>query len=125
MDEYIFNVQCNLLPQLKMWHWQTHGHAAHVALGNLYDAIVESIDSVAESWQGRTQTRIEINGDGREEITNFESADQAIKKLGETVELTITQIADLKKLDTFGDIINLLEELNGILGRSMYLLTLE
>lgn len=125
MDEYIFHVQCNVLPQVKIWHWQTMEHAAHVALDGLYESIIDAIDKVAESWQGRTSTRISVKGEQRAEIVDFSSADQAIEMLNGLVEATMTQIETLKKLDTFGDIINLLEELNGILGKSMYLLTLK
>lgn len=125
MDEYIFHVQCNVLPQVKIWHWQTMDHAAHVALDGLYEAIVDAIDKVAESYQGRTGTRIAVDGEQRQEIVDFKSAEQAINMLNDLVNVTITQIDTLKKIDTFGDIINLLEELNGILGKSMYLLTLK
>lgn len=125
MDEYIFNIQASVLPQIKFWHWQTTTHASHVALGDLYDALVESIDKVVESYQGRTNSRISVDGISQMQMANFKDAPQAIELLGDTIEQTITQIEQLKKLDTFGDIINLLEELNGILGRTMYLLTLK
>lgn len=125
MDEYIFNIQASVLPQIKFWHWQTTTHASHVALGDLYDALVDSIDKVVESYQGRTNSRISVDGISQMQMANFKDASQAIELLGDTIEKTITQIEQLKKLDTFGDIINLLEELDGILGRTMYLLTLK
>lgn len=125
MDEYIFNIQASVLPQIKFWHWQTTTHASHVALGDVYDALVDSIDKVVESYQGRTNSRISVDGISQMQMANFKDASQAIELLGDTIEKTITQIEQLKKLDTFGDIINLLEELDGILGRTMYLLTLK
>lgn len=125
MDEYIVNIQANVLPQIKFWHWQTTTNASHVALGDLHDALVASIDNVVESFQGRTKSRIDVEGFKTAQLVNFKDPSQAVELLGGTIEMTISQIEELKKLDTFGDIINLLEELNGILGRTMYLLTLK
>lgn len=125
MDGYIVNIQANVLPQIKFWHWQTTTHASHVALGDLYDALVKSIDGVVESYQGRSGVRINIEGVDQVMSVNFKDAAQAVEMLAGVVEQTVSQIKELKKLDTFGDIINLLEELNGIVGRTMYLLTLK
>lgn len=125
MDEYIVNIQANVLPQIKFWHWQTTTHASHVALGDVYDALVACIDSVVESYQGRTKSRIDIEGFDTIQLVNFKDPSQGVELLGGVIEQTISQVEQLKKLDTFGDIINLLEELNGILGRTMYLLTLK
>lgn len=33
-------------------HWQTKSYAEHVALGDLYDGIVDKIDGIVEMYQG-------------------------------------------------------------------------
>jgi hypothetical protein len=36
-------------------HWQTTSYAAHIALGEYYDQIVDLIDAVVEAYQGKTK----------------------------------------------------------------------
>lgn len=36
-------------------HWQTESYAAHIALGEYYDGIVELVDAVVEAYQGKTK----------------------------------------------------------------------
>lgn len=36
-------------------HWQTESYAAHIALGEYYDGIVELVDGVVEAYQGKTK----------------------------------------------------------------------
>ena len=125
MDQYIFNIQSNVLSQLKIWHWQYTAFSSHVAIGELYESLSDILDTVVETWQGRTQSRIKIGQLERAPHVDFEGAEQAIELLSDAVEQTVAQVAELKKLDAFSDVINLLEELNGILGKTMYLLTLK
>ena len=33
-------------------HWNTNSYASHVALGDLYDAIVDAVDDLVETFQG-------------------------------------------------------------------------
>ena len=126
MDRYIFATQINVLPQIKFWHWQTEEHAVHVALGDLYDQLSELLDTIVEAWQGKTQTRITVKHNGSAwQPSDWESAETAATFVSRLIENTVEEINELKKLDSYGDIINLLEELNGVLAKSMYLLTLK
>lgn len=34
-------------------HWNTKSFASHMALGDLYDSIIEDIDEIVETYQGR------------------------------------------------------------------------
>jgi hypothetical protein len=36
-------------------HWQTTSYAAHIALGEYYDQIVDVVDAVVEAYQGKTK----------------------------------------------------------------------
>lgn len=126
MDRYIFATQINVLPQIKFWHWQTEEHAVHVALGDLYDQLSELLDTIVEAWQGKTQTRITVKHNRSAwQLSDWESAETAATFVSRLIESTVEEINELKKLDSYGDIINLLEELNGVLAKSMYLLTLK
>lgn len=125
MDSYIVYMQTFLLAQLKIWHWQTNDHACHVALGELYEAAGDKVDGIVELWQGRTQTRITVVDCEHKCPVDFKNPEQAIDALQEAVELTASKVRELEKLESYGDVVNILEELNGILGSTMYLLTLK
>lgn len=125
MDQYIFTIQANVIPQVQIWHWQTDNHAVHVALGDLYASLIEALDATVEAWQGRTQTRISINGADSRPLEDYQDAQTVIDLLASTIQATIDQLDQLKKLGSFGEVINLLEELNGTLSKTMYLLTLQ
>lgn len=34
-------------------HWKTGSYAAHMALGGFYEAVIESVDDVIETYQGQ------------------------------------------------------------------------
>jgi hypothetical protein len=34
-------------------HWNTQSYASHMALGDLYDSIIEDIDDIVETYQGK------------------------------------------------------------------------
>lgn len=38
---------------LHMAHWNTKSYAAHMALGDLYDQIIDDIDEIVEVFQGK------------------------------------------------------------------------
>lgn len=38
---------------LHFQHWRTTSYAAHMALGDLYDDIIEDIDEITECYQGK------------------------------------------------------------------------
>lgn len=54
------NVICELISKafttrnlLHFAHWNTNSFAAHIALGDLYDDIIEDIDEIVETYQGK------------------------------------------------------------------------
>lgn len=42
----------NIRHQTHLAHWATKSYSEHVALGDFYDSIIDSIDSVVENYQG-------------------------------------------------------------------------
>jgi len=39
--------------QIRIFHWQTHTHAEHIAFGNAYDTLNEQIDKFVETFIGK------------------------------------------------------------------------
>lgn len=45
-------------------HFKTRSFSQHMALGELYGALVESADEIVEVWQGKYQTLLEFPSQG-------------------------------------------------------------
>ena len=64
--------------QAHIFHWQTKSQssfAEHMALGTYYDEIVELIDGIVESYQGKYEI---ITGYKTVEMVDYKSTDQLI-----------------------------------------------
>lgn len=64
--------------QAHIFHWQTKSQssfAEHMALGNYYDEIVELIDGIVESYQGKYEI---ITGYKTVEMVDYKSTEQLI-----------------------------------------------
>ena len=64
--------------QAHIFHWQTKSQssfAEHMALGTYYDEIVELIDGIVESYQGKYEI---ITGYKTVEMVNYKSTEQLI-----------------------------------------------
>jgi len=79
--------------QAHIYHWQVQGvgsYAAHKALNKYYDEIVELVDSLVESFQGRYGIfRGYTMSNSLKEDNNFVAYFEA---LGKFVEITRTQV---------------------------------
>jgi hypothetical protein len=107
--------------QIRIFHWQTKSYAEHQALGGLYDSLDDLIDTFAEIYFGkygriRTDTTFDISLANYEPATPLEVVDNAILYL--TVELP----KGLQSSDT--DLLNIRDEMLGLLNQTKYLLTL-
>ena len=45
---------------IKIYHWQTHSYARHIASDDLHGRISKNIDLIVESLQGELKTRIKF-----------------------------------------------------------------
>ena len=46
---------------IKLFHWQTHSYAKHVASDNLHQSISKNIDLIVESIQGEHGKRVKFS----------------------------------------------------------------
>lgn len=101
--------------QIHIYHWQTKGFASHEALGELYDKIHDLTDSFMESYIGKY---------GRSETTMSSAfiidydPNNAIEKVSEFEQFLVS--CDLP--DT--DLLNIRDEMLGIVHKAQYFLTL-
>lgn len=50
-QEVVCDALC-MVTQAHVWHWQTKDYAAHKALGDFYEGLQETVDTLAETYMG-------------------------------------------------------------------------
>lgn len=121
MHDKIVQHLLTLVNQIKMFHWQTNSFAAHKALGNAYDDLNDLVDDFVEILIGKYGRDVlnscTINIRRQEELDLETSLNDIIRFL---IEVGASLNPDL---DT--DLINIKDEMLGIVNRTKYLLTLQ
>ncbi len=117
------NFLLGLQTQLKINHWQTKGLARHKAFGDAYDDLGELIDEFVESSMGK-YGRFVLDDDTKN-ITLINLSEMNPSDMIKTcVDALIEFSSDLDETrDT--DLLNLRDEMVGLLNKLLYLLTLE
>lgn len=108
--------------QFKFMHWQTMGDAKHRLYGDIYDKLGDLIDEFTETMMGKY---------GRPEFEpefNLVFKDSSVIKMqtfmDETTEFLVSISDSLdSKYDT--DLLNIKDEMLGLINKSKYLLTLK
>ena len=101
--------------QVRVLHWGTSSYSEHVALGDLYDAISDATDKIAEALMGAQGKRFPLKG-------TLELVDYAEGMPASYVAGIADGLKSLKGLPT--DILNMRDDLLGTVHKTIYLLTL-
>ena len=107
--------------QTHLYHLQTYSHSEHKALNELYDALLDFKDEIAEKLMGYSGRRIRAY--------KIEPLQDYIE--GASTKLTLDIIAFAKKLESFGasnnmpDINNIAQSLSGTAAKSKFLLSMK
>ena len=101
--------------QIRVLHWGTTSYPEHVALGDLYDALSDSTDRIAEALMGAQGERFQLKG--TLELVDYAEGVPAnyVRGIGEA----LTSITGLPT-----DILNMRDELLAAVHKTSYLLTL-
>lgn len=95
--------------QVHVFHLQTKSFAEHMAFGGYYGEIVDLVDGLVESYQGKYDIISSYESPG---IESYKSGDQAVtylKALGKKVEEVHSSVKDTyiqNQLDTINELIN-------------------
>lgn len=116
------NLFLGLQCQLKINHWQTKGFARHQAFGSTYDALQDLVDSFVEEAMGK-YGRFSLDDETNTlQLANLSDLD--LKGFINTVKEALIQITDqVEETDT--NLLNLRDEMLGLVNKLSYLLTLE
>lgn len=117
------NFLLGLHVQLKINHWQTKGIARHEAFGNTYNSLTDLIDEFVEIAMGKYGRFVlddETNNIKLINLSEMNPKDMVTVCTDALIEFS--EDLDPKK-DT--DLLNLKDEMLGLLNKLQYLLTLE
>lgn len=107
--------------QVRIFHWQTNSYAEHKAFGKTYKTLDELIDSFVETYQGRFgKTKPTITY--KIELKSLDSDTTLNEYLNEFTVYLQSMSFELSK-ET--DILNIRDEMLGVLNRLKYMLTLK
>jgi DNA-binding ferritin-like protein len=116
------NFLLGLQLQMKICHWQTKGIARHEAFGDFYDDLGPLIDKFVEQSMGKYGRFILDDETNTIQLNNLSDID--IKGLVNTVRQALVQMSDdLDPTDT--DLLNLRDEILGLVNKYSYLFTME
>ena len=108
--------------QLKINHWQTKGYARHNAFGSTYNELQDLVDTYVEESMGK-YGRFKLD-DETKTITLSNLSELDMKGFINTVREALIQIT--KQVDeTDTNLLNLRDEMLGLINKLGYLLTLE
>lgn len=108
--------------QMKICHWQTKGIARHEAFGGFYDDLTPLIDKFVEQAMGKYGRFVLDDETKTIQMSNLSEID--IKGLVTTVRKALVQMTnELDSEDT--DLLNLRDEILGLLNKYSYLFTME
>ncbi len=108
--------------QLKINHWQTKGYARHQAFGDTYNELQDLVDTYVEEAMGK-YGRFVLNDETKTiQMVNLSEID--IKNFINVVRENLIKFTDdLDKTDT--NLLNIRDEMLGLINKLSYLLTLE
>lgn len=101
--------------QVRVLHWGTPSYPEHAALGDLYEAISDTTDKIAEAVMGAQGKRLQLKGSL--ELVDYAEGMSAtyVAGIGKALE-SITGLPT--------DILNMRDDLLGAVHKTSYLLTL-
>jgi DNA-binding ferritin-like protein len=116
------NFFIGLQVQLKINHWQTKGYSRHQAFGMAYDELQDLVDTYVEESMGK-YGRFVLNDETKTiQLSNISEID--MKSFINTVREALTQFTEeLDETDT--NLLNIRDEMLGLINKLSYLLTLE
>tara|TARA_R110002074_G_C12283429_1_gene643369 strand:+ start:331 stop:804 length:474 start_codon:yes stop_codon:yes gene_type:complete len=125
----IVGVFLTILNTVKLYHWKTKSYSTHKATDELYEALNSKIDSFVEILLGK---EIISSGKKRDKILNVKNLkfknyknQKDFKKQIEEYKLFLINLSKSSlNTPTNSDLMNLRDEILGLMNQFLYLLTL-
>ena len=124
--ENIIVLCLEMLNTVKLYHWKTMKYAEHKATDDLYGELNGKIDEFVEVLMGKNGQRINLSGKKSLKLQDFDSSN-AFKNYIEKAKKYLISMTNSKNIGTSEntDLLNIRDEILGILNKFTYLLTLK
>jgi hypothetical protein len=124
--ENIIILCLEMLNTVKLYHWKTMKHSEHKATDDLYGELNNKIDEFVEVLMGKDGKRIHLSGKKSIKLNDLNNL-SALKKYIENTKKYLINMTNSKNIGTpeNSDLLNIRDEILGILNKFTYLLTLE
>ena len=107
--------------QIRIFHWQTKSYSAHKALGKAYESLDGLIDSFIETAMGRTEVDLK---DGNIKLELFDINNLSLNEALETYKGFLSEMTAKLSPETDTDLLNIRDEMLGVINQTLYLLKL-
>ena len=114
----------HILSQVRVFHWQTESYAQHVALGEYYDSLTDTIDEFVEAYQGN-YCRIALSSEDCFNIGLKGYNVQTLSLFVEEVEHYLKEILPQTFNEDDSELLNIRDEMLSATDKLSYLLTLK
>lgn len=116
------NLFLGIHAQLKIFHWQTKGYARHQAFADIRDAFEGLMDEYIEQAMGQ-YGRFKLT-DETNTLTLSNISDLKAEEMAETICQSLVQLSgQINETDT--NLLNIRDEMLGLIQKLKYLLTLK
>jgi hypothetical protein len=112
-----------LRDQVKLYHWQTHIYARHIATDNVLKKLEKLIDSFVEIYIGK-YGRPRITGKNTEITLHNLSEPGMVRVIHAAIKYLQGPLTKSLKAAADSDLINIRDEMTGELNQLLYLFTL-
>jgi len=106
---------------IKLYHWRTKKYSRHIASNTLYETLEELVDQFIETLQGSGRDIICENKDMPVGCVDDDGIKEVLKLYKKWLSDTLPTL--IKSTDT--DLLNIRDEMVGIINKTLYLFTLD
>jgi hypothetical protein len=112
-----------MLNTVKLYHWKTHSHSQHVATDTLYTDLNDSIDQFVEIMLGKEGNRVNLTGQKNIPLLDYTNLNDFKKEIEKYKDFLINM--NFINITNNSDLLNIRDEILGLLNKFTYLLTFE
>lgn len=108
--------------ELKLYHWQTYSYARHKSSDNLYDKIIELVDTFIEIYMGKYGKRVQLSN---RPLVIRSFTDQTIIRFLKQFQSFLMELEIQLPKGKNTDLLNIRDEMLGFVNQTLYLFTLK
>lgn len=112
-----------MLNTVKLYHWKTSSYSQHIATDTLYTDLNASIDQFVEIMLGKEGNRVNLTGQKNIPLLDYTNVNDFKKEIEKYKNFLINM--NFINITNNSDLLNIRDEILGLLNKFTYLLTFE